>query len=73
MPRSSTRPAALDPLEAFASLNGPRHYGLPANERTITLTRSAGTGPRDALVEGPEVRVAAYRAGDTLPWRITGA
>ena len=28
---------ALDRLEAFASLNGPRFYGLPANEERITL------------------------------------
>jgi dihydroorotase len=26
---------ALDKLEAFASLNGPAWYGLPANEETI--------------------------------------
>jgi dihydroorotase len=27
----------LDNLEAFASLNGPRFYGLPANEEKVTL------------------------------------
>jgi dihydroorotase len=30
---------ALDKLEAFASLNGPAWYGLPANAETITLVR----------------------------------
>ena len=30
---------ALDRLEAFASLNGPAFYRLPANEKRITLTR----------------------------------
>jgi dihydroorotase len=30
---------ALDKLEAFASLNGPVWYGLPANEETITLVK----------------------------------
>ncbi|TPP09695.1 dihydroorotase [Rhizobium glycinendophyticum] len=30
---------ALDKLEAFASLNGPAWYGLPANEETITLVK----------------------------------
>ncbi|MCD2174479.1 dihydroorotase [Rhizobium sp. C4] len=30
---------ALDQLEAFASLNGPACYGLPANEETITLVK----------------------------------
>src|SRR5215831_8156938 len=30
---------ALDKLEAFASLNGPAFYGLPANTETVTLVR----------------------------------
>lgn len=30
---------ALDRLEAFASLNGPAWYGMPANEETIRLAR----------------------------------
>ena len=60
----------LDRLEAFASLNGPHHYGLAVNERKITLARTEWTGQRDAPVEGPEVRVAAYRAGETIAWQI---
>ena len=36
---------ALDKLEAFASLNGPAYYGLPANEATLTLTRTPPTYP----------------------------
>src|SRR5205085_6677247 len=31
---------ALDKLEAFASLNGARFYGLPLNEKTVTLRRA---------------------------------
>jgi dihydroorotase len=60
----------LDRIEAFASLNGPRHYGLPVNEGTVTLSRTDWTAPKDAPVEGPEVRVAAYRGEETIPWRI---
>ncbi len=30
---------ALDNLEAFTSLNGPKMYGLPVNEETITLVK----------------------------------
>ncbi|EBA09668.1 dihydroorotase [Sagittula stellata] len=30
---------ALDKLQAFASLNGPRFYGLPVSEQTVTLTK----------------------------------
>jgi dihydroorotase len=60
----------LDRIEAFAPLNGPRHYGLPVNEGTVTLSRTDWTAPKDAPVEGPEVRVAAYRGEETIPWRI---
>jgi dihydroorotase len=62
----------LDRLEAFASLNGPRHYGLPVNAGTVTLTRTDWEAPRDAPVDGPEMRVAAYRGGETIPWRVVG-
>lgn len=50
---------ALDKLEAFASLNGPAFYGLPANEATITLTRQdeAVTFPRKVAVGQEEVTV----------------
>ena len=36
---------ALDRLEAFASLNGARFYGLPVNEDTITLEQADQTVP----------------------------
>jgi dihydroorotase len=50
---------ALDKLEAFASLNGPAFYGLPANEATITLTRQdeAVAFPRKVAVGEEEVTV----------------
>jgi dihydroorotase len=57
---------ALDRLEAFASVNGPRFYGLPLNEETLTLER--------AEVEVPEEihGVVPFHAGETLRWRLTG-
>jgi dihydroorotase len=61
---------ALDKLEAFASLNGPKHYRLPANEETITLERSPWTVPEEAKVEGPEERVLVYHGGETMAWRV---
>ncbi|MGB7405704.1 MAG: dihydroorotase, partial [Pacificimonas sp.] len=30
---------ALDRFEAFASLNGPKFYGLPVNDERVRLTR----------------------------------
>ena len=59
---------ALDRLEAFASEFGPRFYGLPLNEDTITLE------PVDQLVpqrlgEGDLV-VVPFHAGELLGWRV---
>src|SRR6201987_1994027 len=52
---------ALDRLEAFASLNGPRHYRLPPNEETITLERTSWVAPDEIKVEGPDERALVYR------------
>jgi dihydroorotase len=60
----------LDKLEAFASLNGPAHYGLPPNKATITLERRPWTAPVEVLVDGPEERVLLYRGGDTIEWQV---
>lgn len=57
---------ALDNFEAFASINGPRFYGLPVNEETVTLERSETIVPDE--VEG----LVPFHAGETLPWRLAG-
>ncbi len=61
---------ALDNLEAFASLNGPRHYALPPNEATITLARETWVAPEEVSVEGPDERALVYRGGEEIPWRV---
>jgi len=61
---------ALDQLEAFASLNGPRHYRLAPNEDTITLEKSAWTVPPEVEVEGPDERALIYRGGETIEWKV---
>jgi dihydroorotase len=61
---------ALDKLEAFASLNGPAHYGLPLNQETITLEKSPWTAPEEITVDGPEERALIYRGGETIQWRV---
>ncbi len=55
---------ALDKLEAFASLNGPRFYGLPANEDRITLKREAWTAPAEISSDAGAVKV--FRGGERL-------
>jgi dihydroorotase len=63
---------ALDKLEAFASLNGPRHYRLPPNAARITLEKSAWTAPAEVKVEGPDDKALVYRGGETIEWRVVG-
>ncbi len=63
----------LDRLEAFASLNGPKHYGLPPNEGTITLAKTDWVAPNEIEVEGPEQRALIYRGGETIPWKVASA
>jgi dihydroorotase len=61
---------ALDRLEAFASENGPRFYGLPLNEGKIVLERQPARAP-EQIGQGPE-GLKPFHAGETLPWRFAG-
>jgi dihydroorotase len=57
---------ALDRFEGFASEHGPRFYGLPLNEGTVTLERAASEVP-------PETAgIVPFHAGETLAWRFAG-
>jgi dihydroorotase len=62
---------ALDRLEAFASLNGPRFYGLPVNAGTVTLERAPGEVAELVAQEAGGVR--PFLAGETLAWRLGAA
>ena len=59
---------ALDQLEGFASLHGPKFYGLPVNEGTVTLERGVTEVP-DNLPLG-ETRIVPFHAGQALGWRL---
>jgi dihydroorotase len=61
---------ALDRLEAFASLNGPRFYGLPVNDESVTLVRAASTVVASVAFGDDEIR--PFRAGETLNWSFHG-
>jgi dihydroorotase len=61
---------ALDKLEAFASEFGPRFYGLPLNEGTITLERTEDPVPVNWATPLGDVRI--YHGGEVLPWRLVG-
>lgn len=59
----------IENLEAFASLNGPAFYGLPVNEATLTLEKSAYEIP-EALTLPGGAEVVPLAAGESLPWRV---
>ena len=61
---------ALDKLEAFASEFGPRFYGLPLNEGTISLYRKAHTVP-ETMARG-DICLVPFHAGETLAWTCPG-
>ncbi|HJV25124.1 MAG TPA: dihydroorotase [Aromatoleum sp.] len=60
---------ALDRLEAFASLNGPAFYGLPANQDRITLVKDEWTVPSAYGYLGDDPLVP-LRAGESIAWRL---
>ena len=59
---------ALDRLEGFASLNGPRFYDLPVNEGTVTLQRREQTVPES--IPAAETQVVPFMAGKTIAWSL---
>ncbi|GAB5482348.1 MAG: dihydroorotase [Parasphingorhabdus sp.] len=61
---------ALDKLEGFASEHGPNFYGLPLNEGTVTLQRSAVTVPDN--IEAGGAKIVPFHAGQELRWQIVG-
>ncbi|WP_046155168.1 dihydroorotase [Chromobacterium vaccinii] len=61
---------ALDKLEAFASLNGPAFYGLPANGDKIELVKEGWTVPAELAYPGGSL--VPLRAGESIAWRLRG-
>ena len=61
---------ALDRFEAFASVNGPRFYGLPFNHGTVTLERADVEVPE--RIESDGVELVPFHAGQTLGWKFLG-
>lgn len=59
---------ALDRLEAFASLNGPRFYGLPANEERVTLRAMAPDVPESVEVHGLGKTITVFRPDTPVGW-----
>lgn len=59
---------ALDKFEGFASEHGPRFYGLPLNEGTVTLEKSGANVPGELDVAG--TAIVPFHAGETIAWKL---
>ena len=68
--RTFEEEGALHHLEAFASGNGPRFYGLPLNEDRIRLDRVAHQVPD--MMAAADTEVVPFHAGQTLDWKFAG-
>ncbi len=62
---------ALDRLEGFASIHGPRFYGLPINTTRVRLVREPLPVPERYTFDAGEI--VPFHAGRTLGWRYAGA
>lgn len=60
---------ALDKLEDFASHNGADFYGLPRNQKKVTLVRETWRVPAEVLVQGSSV-IVPFWAGKEVSWRL---
>ena len=61
---------ALDRLEGFASFYGSDFYGLPRNQDTVTLGKSAWDVPESLPFAGDEL--VPLRAGGRIAWKLRG-
>ena len=60
---------ALDQLEGFASVHGPRFYRLPLNEGTMTLEKGEPVDYPDQIATG-DGPVTVFDPGFPLHWRV---
>ncbi len=59
---------ALDKFEAFASEHGPRFYGLPLNDGTVTLQRAPTSVPNSIDCNG--TAIVPFHAGEDIGWKL---
>lgn len=60
---------ALDKLEAFASINGAKYYGLPINKEKITLKHKASFVPNSIKCSNEETLIP-FLSGKRLNWKF---
>jgi len=61
---------ALDKLEAFTSLNGPKFYGLPTNTQKITLRRETKACVYPETITCGSETITVFDPSTPLHWRV---
>ncbi len=61
---------ALNKLEKFTSINGPKHYGLLPNTDTITLKKSGAPLLYPKKIETTEGPVTVFNPGHDIYWHV---
>lgn len=62
---------ALGKLEAFASLNGPRFYGLPVHKQQVTLERVSDPQPSfKPILTADGAEIIPYEDAKPIVWRL---
>lgn len=61
---------ALEHLEKFCSLNGPRFYGLPVNRETLTLVKTPIKIPETIQAGTAKQRIVPFLAGQLMNWSV---
>ena len=61
---------ALDRLEGFMSLYGPRFYNLPVNQDELVLRKSEWIVPKALPFHDTEI--VPFKAGEKLSWQVVG-
>ncbi|MCV2502712.1 MAG: dihydroorotase [Neisseriaceae bacterium] len=59
---------ALDKLETFTSINGPKFYGLPVNNRQVTLVKKSYQVPDFYEINGE--KIIPLLAGQEIAWQL---
>ena len=61
---------AIAHFEGFASLHGPRFYGVPENAETVVLEKV--DTPVPPTIAAADTELVPFHAGETLRWSFTG-
>jgi len=59
---------AMDKFEGFASIFGPKFYGLPVNDDTITIAQKTQNVPEKLSLTDTDI--IPFHAGETLAWSL---